>query len=152
MVRVRQAIKKGEELSIRYSHLSMHSSLLRPLISEAWHFTCNCPRCNDGSELGTFASCPRCPTSGCPALLQPPLDAANHKNFNNMPVTAKDLPTTQGNLPIDPGEPVKSSSSSTWNCSSCSTSATEEDVLEQASSMTMTLFVMLKLVRLLWLL
>ena len=144
VVRARHAIKKGEELTIRYSHLSMHRSLLRPLISEAWHFTCQCPRCQDGSELGTFASCPRCPTSGCPALLQPPVFASNLQNSNHPP-TAKDLSPNQGNqspenLILHSSQP---SSTPTWNCSACSASATEEDVVAQANSLTMTLVVML---------
>ena len=120
VVRARHAIKKGEELTIRYSHLSMHRSLLRPLISEAWHFTCQCPRCRDGSELGTFASCPRCPTSGCPALLQPP---ETHKD-----VTSETSETSETCSNCSPP-----SSTPTWNCFSCSAFATEEDVLMQAS-------------------
>ena len=130
VVRARHAIKKGEELTIRYSHLSMHRSLLRPLINEAWHFTCNCPRCKDGSELGTFASCPRCPSSECPALLQPPQDALNIQNLNHLSV-AEDPSATQRNH----------SSTTSWNCLSCGASATEEEVLGQASSITTTLYV-----------
>ena len=51
--------------------------------------------------------------------------------------------------PGKPAKPAKSSSSPTWNCSSCNASATQEDVLTQASPVMTTLFVMLKLVRLL---
>ena len=138
VVRARHAIKKGEELTIRYSHLSMHRSLLRPLINEAWHFTCNCPRCKDGSELGTFASCPRCPSSECPALLQPPQDALNIQNLNHLSV-AEDLSATQSNH----------SSTTSWNCLSCGASATEEEVLGQASSITTTLYVASKVIPLL---
>ena len=50
---------------------------------------------------------------------------------------------------INPDKPAKSGSSPTWNFSSCSASATDEDVLAQASSVTTTLFVVLKLVLLL---
>ena len=139
VVRARHAIKKGEELTIRYSHLSMHRSLLRPLINEAWHFTCNCPRCKDGSELGTFASCPRCPSSECLALLQPPQDALNIQNLNHLSV-AEDPSATQSNH----------SSTTSWNCLSCGASATEEEVLGQASSITTaTLFVASKVILLL---
>ena len=75
VVRARQAIKKGEELTIRYlllsmhiinittiiiirySHLSMHRSLLRPLISEAWHFNCACPRYRSIEQLLLKITC-----------------------------------------------------------------------------------------------
>ena len=47
-------IKSGEEITITYT------SLLRPVLERRekleylWHFTCQCTRCQDPTEFGTF--------------------------------------------------------------------------------------------------
>ena len=55
-VRAKRRIPAGEELTIRYSYLSLHRVLLRRVIQDAWFFTCVCGRCQDESEMGTQAS------------------------------------------------------------------------------------------------
>ena len=51
-------IKSGEEITITYT------SLLRPVLERRekleylWHFTCQCTRCQDPTELGTFIGKP----------------------------------------------------------------------------------------------
>ena len=56
MVRAKRRIKKGEEVTIRYTYTSLHRDLLRDVINDAWMFSCSCERCSDSTELGTFAS------------------------------------------------------------------------------------------------
>ena len=60
VIRAKKKIKKGEELTIRYTYLSLHRTLLRKVINNAWFFTCICERCSDPSELGTNSSSFRC--------------------------------------------------------------------------------------------
>ena len=51
-------IKSGEEITITYT------SLLRPVLERRekleylWHFTCQCTRCQDPTEFGTFIGKP----------------------------------------------------------------------------------------------
>ena len=85
-------------------------------------------RCKDGSELGTFASCPRCPQPGCQTLLQPPL----------VGVGAPDLQDSDHPTDFELTSTSTSSSISTWSCASCSNSVSEEDILKQARSETTT--------------
>jgi len=59
-VRAMRKIKKGEEITIRYSYLSLHRKLLQRVIMDAWFFSCGCGRCQDGSEMGTDASSFKC--------------------------------------------------------------------------------------------
>ena len=53
-------IRKGEEITIRYSDLCLHREILRKEMETSWLFNCSCPRCSDGSELGTEASSFKC--------------------------------------------------------------------------------------------
>ena len=53
----------GEEITIRYSYVSLHRMLLKDVIRDAWMFECSCARCRDRYELGTQASsftCNKC--------------------------------------------------------------------------------------------
>jgi len=59
-LRAKRKIVKGEELTIRYSYLSLHRILLHTVIKEGWYFSCCCVRCEDLSELGTMASSLHC--------------------------------------------------------------------------------------------
>merc|ERR1712025_26275 len=60
MVRAKRRIKKGEEVTIRYSYICLHRDLLRDVIHDAWMFSCSCARCLDSTELGTFVSAFSC--------------------------------------------------------------------------------------------
>jgi len=60
VIRAKKRIKMGEELTIRYTYLCLHRTLLRKVINNAWFFTCICDRCNDTSELGTNSSSFKC--------------------------------------------------------------------------------------------
>jgi len=59
-VRSKRKILAGEEITIRYSYLTLHRNLLRRVIRDAWFFSCKCERCEDKSELGTRASSFKC--------------------------------------------------------------------------------------------
>ena len=50
IVRAKVEIRKGEEITIRYSDLCLHREILRKQIETSWLFNCSCPRCSDGSE------------------------------------------------------------------------------------------------------
>ncbi|XP_040575477.1 uncharacterized protein [Lepeophtheirus salmonis] len=53
-------ISQGEELSIRYISFMTGTNGRQSLLMDQWYFKCNCIRCNDPTELGTFSSCLRC--------------------------------------------------------------------------------------------
>ena len=55
-LRAKRKIFAGEEITIRYSYLTLHSHLLQTVIKNAWYFSCSCTRCCDVSEVGTRAS------------------------------------------------------------------------------------------------
>ena len=59
-LRAKRKIKKGEQLTIRYSYVSLHRTLLKDVIRDAWMFECFCDRCRDRSEVGTAASSFKC--------------------------------------------------------------------------------------------
>jgi hypothetical protein len=60
IVRAKVEIRKGEEITIRYSDLCLHREILRKGMKTSWLFNCSCPRCSDGSDLGTEASSFKC--------------------------------------------------------------------------------------------
>lgn len=55
------AIKKGTELTIRYTHMLQGHLKRRRQIEDVWFFSCSCPRCCDPSESGSLASAVFCP-------------------------------------------------------------------------------------------
>ena len=60
IVRAKMLVRKGEEITIRYSELCLHREILQEEIAASWLFRCCCPRCSDSSELGTEASSFKC--------------------------------------------------------------------------------------------
>lgn len=64
LVRAKMQIKKGDEITIRYSDLCLHRDILREEIQTSWLFTCSCQRCSENSELGTEASSFKCEKCG----------------------------------------------------------------------------------------
>ena len=58
-------IKKGEEITTSYKSSSLGSIVRRPPFKQLWNFDCQCRRCSDPTELGTFASAILCPLSSC---------------------------------------------------------------------------------------
>jgi len=64
LVRAKMRIRKGEEITIRYSDLCLHRDILKEEIESSWLFKCSCPRCSDSSELGTEASSLKCEKCG----------------------------------------------------------------------------------------
>jgi len=56
-----KVIKKGEEITLRYtSDVLQAVGERRKQILEQWHFPCSCPRCSDPTELGTYVSALQC--------------------------------------------------------------------------------------------
>ena len=58
-------IKKGEEITTRYTTPQLGTMRRQQLVQSQWYFTCQCTRCLDPTELGTFnnsALCPECKT------------------------------------------------------------------------------------------
>nr|XP_053652884.1 SET domain-containing protein SmydA-8-like isoform X1 [Cherax quadricarinatus] len=68
-------IKIGEPLCICYTGALMPAWERYDTLTKTYHFTCNCTRCEDPTELGTYFSCPRCPDcTGCYMLSSTWLD------------------------------------------------------------------------------
>ena len=54
-------IKADEELSITYTNLMRGTSERRARLQYQWHFKCQCQRCQDPKELGTYIGALKCP-------------------------------------------------------------------------------------------
>eukprot|EP00095_Tigriopus_kingsejongensis_P004000 maker-scaffold1031_size68893-snap-gene-0.21 protein:Tk04000 transcript:maker-scaffold1031_size68893-snap-gene-0.21-mRNA-1 annotation:"protein isoform a" len=70
--KAQRAIMQGEELTIRYTRTLDHRLNLREFLRSKWHFNCECPRCRDPTDLGSFVSSPLCKTCREPVV---PIDA-----------------------------------------------------------------------------
>jgi len=56
-------IKKGEEITTRYTTPQLGTMRRQQLVQSQWYFTCQCKRCLDPTELGSHtnsAMCPNC--------------------------------------------------------------------------------------------
>ncbi|XP_045583669.2 LOW QUALITY PROTEIN: SET domain-containing protein SmydA-8 [Procambarus clarkii] len=53
-------VQIGEPLCISYTGALMPLWERRETLTLTYHFSCNCPRCEDPTELGTFFSSPKC--------------------------------------------------------------------------------------------
>nr|XP_040581795.1 SET domain-containing protein SmydA-8-like isoform X2 [Lepeophtheirus salmonis] len=81
-VRALRPIKAGEEISTRYVSSNMGLPTRRELLLEHWGFTCNCSRCKDPSELGTYTSAIKC--SSCQSgYFLPSLDLLKEWSCNS---------------------------------------------------------------------
>ena len=53
-------ISKDEWITTNYVHLHLPNSLRREMLRDNWYFDCNCQRCSDSTELGTFLDAIKC--------------------------------------------------------------------------------------------
>ena len=60
-IRAQREIKKGEELTIQYQSLFTGSRKRREMFRRVWYFDCECRRCQDPSELGSYLNAFICP-------------------------------------------------------------------------------------------
>ncbi|XP_053659241.1 SET domain-containing protein SmydA-8 [Anopheles marshallii] len=59
-VRVLRDVKTGESLTLTYAHILQGTLKRRHHLKEEKFFDCNCRRCSDPTELGTYCSALRC--------------------------------------------------------------------------------------------
>ncbi|KAK5641450.1 hypothetical protein RI129_009997 [Pyrocoelia pectoralis] len=59
-VRAAVPIKKGEHISTMYTHALWGTQARREHLKETKYFSCNCRRCKDPTELGTYLSALKC--------------------------------------------------------------------------------------------
>jgi hypothetical protein len=59
-VHARQSIPSGGLIYHSYSHLLLPTNLRRLMLYTGKHFSCECPRCLDPTELGSFAGAHLC--------------------------------------------------------------------------------------------
>ena len=62
-------IEEGEEVTITYTNLLRDTNQRNQRLQRQWYFKCECPRCRDPSELGSFINAIRCPNCGNGFLL-----------------------------------------------------------------------------------
>jgi len=58
--RAKRPIRKGEELSMRYTSNLTSKYMIQKRLSTEWLFDCTCTRCSDANEFGTNFSNPKC--------------------------------------------------------------------------------------------
>jgi len=73
-VRAQTSIKKGEEVFNKYVALQEGRLDRQSALSKGWHFDCDCPRCDDPTDLGTHSDTLRCKWCGGLLLPQPGLN------------------------------------------------------------------------------
>jgi len=59
-VRARSNIRKGEEISVQYLSALCGNFKRRQKIRDEWYFDCECRRCSDPTECGSFVSALKC--------------------------------------------------------------------------------------------
>lgn len=84
-------IKKGEHLSIMYTHMLWGTQTRREHLLTNKYFVCKCERCTDPTELGTYLSAMKCigdESSVCDGILLPeePYAAETEWKCNRCPV------------------------------------------------------------------
>jgi len=70
-LRAQVDIKEGEEITIQYISFLFGNSRRRKEIASCWMFECQCPRCEDPTELGTYLSAALCPEPECKGAVLP---------------------------------------------------------------------------------
>ena len=65
VLRAQKPIKKGEEITIQYISFMYGHLRRRKDIKACWFFDCNCQRCLDPTEMGSFMSAVRCLDENC---------------------------------------------------------------------------------------
>jgi len=74
-IKARFNIPAGEEITTSYMRPTQDTQARRQLLAHTWHFWCQCARCQDNTEGGTFLSAIVCNACGVgPLLPQHPLD------------------------------------------------------------------------------
>ena len=59
-VRAMRPIMKGEEITISYIGVTLGNIIRRKSFNRHWRFKCNCKRCQDPTEFGTYLQAIRC--------------------------------------------------------------------------------------------
>ena len=59
-VRARSNIRKGEEISVQYLSALSGNFKRRKKIRDEWYFDCECRRCSDPTECGSYVSALKC--------------------------------------------------------------------------------------------
>uniref|UniRef100_A0A336MII8 CSON001087 protein n=1 Tax=Culicoides sonorensis TaxID=179676 RepID=A0A336MII8_CULSO len=77
-------IKRGERLSICYSDTMWGTNARQAHLKQTKFFTCNCVRCEDVTELGTYFSALKCFNSSCDGLILPESLAKWKNNWRMM--------------------------------------------------------------------
>lgn len=70
-VRAKRAIIQGEELTIQYKNPLLGNVVRTTSLQRNWLFDCQCARCQDPTELGTYLSALRCRRDGCEGMVLP---------------------------------------------------------------------------------
>ena len=75
-VRAQVAIPEGEEICFRYVTETQPTRLRRGLLQRKWFFSCDCVRCSDRTEAGTYLDGLLCTVTNCNGVILPvsPLD------------------------------------------------------------------------------
>lgn len=95
----------GDEITITYVR-SVGGTLDRQESCGRYHFICDCPRCQDPTELGTYFSSLKC--NKCPKGYLSPNASSNKGSSNEQGILTKWA----------------------WNCESCSNNLTQDKVME----------------------
>lgn len=97
-VRAAVPIKKGEHISTMYTHALWGTQARREHLRETKYFNCQCRRCKDPTELGTYLSALRC-------------------------IGVDDSPCGGIQLPIDPCD-----DKTEWACNKCTVKLSNDEV------------------------
>ena len=77
-VRAQRHIKKGEEITIQYLSFMYGHLKRKGTIKNFWYFDCQCPRCQDPTELNSYMSAMKC--SDCEHGNLLPLDSMDSES------------------------------------------------------------------------
>ena len=71
-VNAQRKIKKNEEITIHYLSFQQGNLRRKNAMRDNWHFDCNCVRCQDPTEMGSYLSALKC--LGCESGYVLPID------------------------------------------------------------------------------
>ena len=77
-VRARSNIRKGEEISVQYLSALSGNFKRRKKIRDEWYFDCECRRCSDPTECGSYVSALKCDSCSSGNVL--PIDSLEYNS------------------------------------------------------------------------